>query len=313
MLVTMVVDALIVGAGPAGLSAALGLSRQRRTAVLFDSKVYRNAITPHMHNFPTWDHQAPSDFRAKALDELIRGRYSTTEYVQQRVESVEQNESGLFVAIDSTGKEWHGRKLLIASGVTDIMPDIPGFKETWLNMNIYHCLFCHGFEDSGTDSAGVIAVDNMVPPMAAHFAKMSRPFARKVILYTNGSKEVAEALAPMVQEYSDITIDSRTIKRLVPGLNGAHPAIELDTGSTCELIEHGFFAHQPRATVNIDYARKLNLKLSETGTAVATSVPFHETNVRGCFAAGDISTMFRAVAGAVSAGAACSGGIVSQL
>ena len=131
-----VVDALIVGAGPAGLSAALGLCRQRRSAVLFDSGAYRNAITPHMHNFPTWDHQAPADFREKALAELIHGRYRTTEYVRERVESIEQNEAGMFCALDSAGKEWQGRKLLIATGITDVMPDIPGFKETWMNMNM---------------------------------------------------------------------------------------------------------------------------------------------------------------------------------
>jgi len=136
MLVANVVDALIIGAGPAGLSAALGLCRQRRTAVLFDSGVYRNAITSHMHNFPTWDHQSPSDFRKKALAELTSGRYDTTEYVRQHVQSVEQNKDGIFTAIDSNGKEWQGKKLLIATGITDVMPDIPGFKETWMNMNM---------------------------------------------------------------------------------------------------------------------------------------------------------------------------------
>lgn len=153
----------------------------------------------------------------------------------------------------------------------------------------------------------------MVPPMAAHFAKMCRPFAQNVVVYTNGSKETEDAMRPILKDYSDIFIDSRTIKRLVPGSGGGSPAIELDSGSTCELVEHGFFAHQPKATPNIDFASKLNLKLSATGREIEIAMPFHETNVRGCFAAGDISTMFRAVAGAVSAGAACSGGIVSQL
>lgn len=314
MSTTHIVDALIVGAGPAGLSAALGLCRQRRTAVLFDSGVYRNAITSHMHNFATWDHTAPSEFRAKALAELILGRYKTIEYVQTRVESIEKNDAGVFYAFDSTGKSWQGRKLLIATGVTDLMPNIPGFKDTWTNMNVYHCLFCHGFEQSGSDSAGVIAVDNMVPPMAAHFAKMCRPFARKVILYTNGSLSIAEALLPLVQAYPDIEIDSRKIKKLIPGSkSGEHPAIELENGNHSEVITHGFFAHQPAASPNIDFARKLNLKLSETGRELAVTAPFYETNVSGCFAAGDIATAIRTVAGSVAGGVACSGGIVGQL
>jgi len=153
----------------------------------------------------------------------------------------------------------------------------------------------------------------MVPPMAAHFAKMCRPFARKVTLYTNGSIGTAEALAELVKGYPDIDIDSRSIKRLIPGSNGSQPAIELENGDSCEVVTHGFFAHQPKASPNIDFARKLNLKLSDTGREIAVTMPFHETSVRGCFAAGDISTMFRAVAGAVAAGVACSGGIVSQL
>lgn len=177
----------------------------------------------------------------------------------------------------------------------------------------YHCLFCHGFEQSGSESAGVIAVENMVPPMAAHFAKMSRPFARKVIIYTNGSKIVAEALAPLIQGVPDIEVDSRSIKRLIPGLQGREPAIELDNGNSSETVSHSFFAHQPTPSPNIDFARKLNLKLSETGREIAVTLPFYETSVRGCFASGDIATPFRAVAGAVAAGVACSGGIVSQL
>lgn len=100
---------------------------------------------------------------------------------------------------------------------------------------------------------------------------------------------------------------------MIPGSDGGQPAIELDNGDSSEVVNHGFFAHQPTASPNIEFARKLNLKLSETGRELAVTMPFHETSVSGCFAAGDIATAFRVVAGAVSAGVACSGGIVGQL
>ncbi|TKX22614.1 FAD-binding domain-containing protein 28 [Elsinoe australis] len=80
------VDVLIIGGGLAGLAVATGLARQLYTAVVFDSGVYRNARTNHIHNVPTWDHRSPVEFRAKAKSDII-ARYETIKFEQVKVDS----------------------------------------------------------------------------------------------------------------------------------------------------------------------------------------------------------------------------------
>jgi thioredoxin reductase len=125
-------DVLIVGAGPSGLAAATGLARQLYTAVVFDSGVYRNARTEHMHNVPTWDHRNPKEFRAKAREDLL-ARYNTIHFENTTVESIHRTPKGCFEATDERGRTWSGRKLILATGVRDIFPEIENYSDVWAN------------------------------------------------------------------------------------------------------------------------------------------------------------------------------------
>ena len=87
--VNNVLDVLIIGGGPAGLSVATGLARQLYTAVVFDSGVYRDALGKHMHNVAAWDHRAPSKFRAKAREDILR-RYSTLQFQNTTTKAYER-------------------------------------------------------------------------------------------------------------------------------------------------------------------------------------------------------------------------------
>lgn len=131
-------DVLIIGGGPAGLAAATGLARQLYTAVVFDSGVYRNQLATHMHNVVTWDHARPADFRQKARED-IRKRYSTIDFQDNtKIESVKKNQEGRFEATDEAGTVWTGRKLLLATGIKDIYPDIDGYGDAWgTGMHVY--------------------------------------------------------------------------------------------------------------------------------------------------------------------------------
>lgn len=124
-------DVLIVGAGPSGLAAATGLARQLYTAVVFDSGVYRNARTEHMHNVPTWDHRNPKEFRAKARDDLL-ARYNTIHFENTTVESIHRTTKGSFEATDTRGHTWTGRKVILATGVRDIFPEIENYSDVWV-------------------------------------------------------------------------------------------------------------------------------------------------------------------------------------
>lgn len=127
---TPLLDVLIIGGGPGGLSVASGLARQIYSAVVFDHGIYRNARASHMHNFAGWDHEAPGAFRNKARTDLLE-HYKTIQFEQAAIQKVRKTEEGQFEALDDQGRSWRGKKLVLANGATDVFPDIPGYDECW--------------------------------------------------------------------------------------------------------------------------------------------------------------------------------------
>ena len=123
-------DVLVIGGGPAGLSAALGPERQSHSTLLFDSGSYRNDRTEYMHMLPTWDHKPPREFRKAARKDY--DRYGTVTIEDTRVENVKKTDKGLFEVTTSNNNVYSGHKLVLATGVEDIQLDIPGYDECWV-------------------------------------------------------------------------------------------------------------------------------------------------------------------------------------
>lgn len=122
-------DIMVIGGGPAGLGAASAVARQDHTTVLFDSREYRNAKGKHMHTVPTWDHQDPNDFRSAARADF--GRYGALVTVANaKVDNIKQREDGIFEAV-AGAQVYTGRKVVLATGVKDVFPDIPGYSHCW--------------------------------------------------------------------------------------------------------------------------------------------------------------------------------------
>jgi thioredoxin reductase len=122
-------DIIIIGGGPAGLSAAASIVRQHHKTLLFDSGKYRNAESRHMHTVATWDHRDPKEFRDAAKKDFER--YGTVTVEDVEIETVKKRDDGSF-EVTSAGKKWLGKKLILTSGVEDVYPDIPGYAECWV-------------------------------------------------------------------------------------------------------------------------------------------------------------------------------------
>ncbi|TDZ35123.1 Thioredoxin reductase gliT [Colletotrichum spinosum] len=302
----MLHDVLIIGAGPAGLATATALSRQLYTTVLFDSGVYRNARASNMHNVLGFDHAPPAVFRAKARSDLRKRYASTVTFADVAVCRTTKLKDGLFRAEDADGKTWFGRRLVLATGVTDIMPDVPGYADCW-GRGIFHCLFCHGFEERGAESAGVFAFGPLGNvKMATHIACMARPLASRVNIYTNGNADLASELSASAGVFWEV--DRRRIVRVRMG-DKTQVVISFDDG---EEATEGFLSHAPFSRANGPFAEQLGLDVAENGD-VKTWQPFGETSVSGVYAVGDCGNVIKAVAPAASSGALCAGGMVVPL
>ncbi len=134
---------IVVGAGPAGLSAALMLGRCRRSVVVFDNGKPRNAPSRALHGYLTRDGVAPAEFLTLARDELET--YQTVQLRDEEVAAVACQSDGSFLVTLGSGEQLRSRKLLIATGVVDNLPDIPGFRELY-GRSVFHCPYCDGWE-----------------------------------------------------------------------------------------------------------------------------------------------------------------------
>ncbi|CAM1508615.1 Fc.00g054630.m01.CDS01 [Cosmosporella sp. VM-42] len=139
-------DAIIIGGGPAGLAALSGLARVRRNALLIDSGVYRNALTRHMHDVLGFDGVTPAYYRFGARTQL--SHYDTVTMTNGTVTKIEplQNNTKFSVSADYPGnqkKTFTARKVVLATGLRDLLPNTPGIKENW-GHGIYWCPWCDG-------------------------------------------------------------------------------------------------------------------------------------------------------------------------
>ena len=134
-------DVIIIGGGFAGLSAALQLGRARRTVLVIDAGERRNRFASASHGFLGRDGVAPDKIIAEATSQLAR--YVTVATLKGSASKAGRTEEGFFV--ETHNDTFHGKRLIIAGGVVDTLPDIPGLADRW-GTSIFHCPYCHGYE-----------------------------------------------------------------------------------------------------------------------------------------------------------------------
>lgn len=292
-----VVDALIVGGGPAGLSAALAFARQNQTAIVFDNGKYRNAAADFMHLNPGWDHKPPSDFRSTARSQITQHYGSIRILENANIVAAKKTNEGTFRLSDENGKSWSGKKVIIATGVEDVMLDIPGYAELW-GKAIFHCLYCKGYEQRGA-TAGVLAVGPLGNVNTAlHIARQVTALSKSVTLYCNGNETLAVEIASGFGTATNMKTDTRKITEFAAGSGGKGVVIRFEDGSE---VAEDYLAHQPPTKPRGNLADELGLEKAPNGEVKASS-PFQQASVRGVFVAGDNGAMLKNVPNAVFSG-----------
>lgn len=266
-------DCAIIGGGPAGLNAALVLGRSLKKTMLFDDNQPRNRVTHESHGFLTRDGIDPQELKRLAQQELAH--YPDVQINNSRVATV--TKEAKFFRIETEGGEaFHARKVILATGFTETLPDIPRVQEFY-GTSLFSCPFCDGYEMRGEPL--VIVSENEA---AGHLAKVVSNWTNNLIIATNGKKHITP-IEQKTLEHHGVLVYEDPIRSL-DGENGKLRAITFEDGTTIER-SGGFVTAEWHQATSI--AKDLGCYINERG-GVETD-PMQRTNVEGVFACGDIS------------------------
>jgi thioredoxin reductase len=291
-------DVIIVGAGPAGMSAALVLGRACRTVLMFDNGKPRNASTQAMHGFLTRDGVVPGEFRRISREQLTR--YENVRLESATVSSVSCRVDGGFTVTLKDGRTCSSRKLLLATGVVDNMPELPGLTELY-GRSVFHCPFCDGWE-----------VRNQT---LAVYGRAERGFglsmellgwSKDIVVCTDGPSGIdAEDLATLAR--NGIRLREERVVRL-EGRDGKIEQIVFADGAPlgCQALFFTTGQHQ-----SCELAKAIGCQFNEKGTVHTGR---HEsTHVPGLYVAGDASRDVQWVVIAAAEGAEAAFAITQDL
>ncbi|RDS61165.1 NAD(P)/FAD-dependent oxidoreductase [Streptomyces sp. M7] len=285
-------EVIVIGGGAAGLSAALVLGRARRHTLVVDAGEPRNAPAAHMQGYLTRDGMPPAEFLATGREEIAR--YGV-ELVRDRAVDVSRDgDDGDFAVELASDRTVRARRLIVATGLRDEMPDVPGVAERF-GTDVLHCPYCHGWEVRDR-AFGVLATT----PLSARQAIMVSQWSKDVTFFLH---EVAE---------SDLTDDD--VRRLaaagvkvVPG-RVAELTVDDDRLTGVRLADGTQHAREvlfvaPRPVPQTGLLEKLGAELHETPFG---SYPVVDatglTSVPGVWAAGNAMGFSEQVINAASAG-----------
>ncbi|WP_432562472.1 NAD(P)/FAD-dependent oxidoreductase [Kineococcus sp. SYSU DK003] len=167
-------DVVVVGGGAAGLSAAVALGRARRTVLVLDAGKPRNAPAHGVHNFLTRDGLAPADLQRLGAQEVVR--YGG-QVLRASAHGATRTEEGFTVQTDLG--EFRSRRLVVATGLVDELPAVPGLAERW-GRDVVHCPYCHGFEVAD-QAIGVVGAN----PLSSHGAWLFRQWSADLVYFTH--------------------------------------------------------------------------------------------------------------------------------
>ena len=280
-------DVLIVGGGPAGLSAALILGRCHRKALLCDEGRQRNLSSHAIHGLLGREGRSPSDFLDEALKEL--SHYDSVSVRGTRVTGISPDGEGFeFVCADGTSGT--ASKVLLATGLVDELPELEGI-ELLYGVSVHHCLYCDGFEYAGKPVAAYGKGDKGV-----ELAVMMKHWMSDVVACSDGTEVSPQAVLKL--EEHNIPLRTEPIQSL-EGTDGELTKIVFTSGP--DLPRAGLFfstgCHQAS-----ELSKRLGCKRDEKG-GVVIDLDTEESSVPGLYVAGDVSRDVLLVAVAIAEGA----------
>jgi thioredoxin reductase len=291
-----VLDVVIVGGGPAGLSAALILGRCRRRVLLCDAGNPRNRVSHGVNGFLTRDGTPPEELRRLGREELAQ--YPDVEIRDIAVCDADRIEGAFEVALED-GERVRARKLLLATGLVEDLPDIPGFRHLW-GRGTYNCCYCDGWENRDRPMA-VYAQGGKGVGLALELLIWSAD----VVLCTDGPADLGREDRDRLDRHG-IRVVETPIDHL-QGDDRLERIVFADGG--CLEREALFYIYGQREPSPL--AEKLGCELTEKGVIETRS--YERTNVSGVFAAGDASRRVQFAIVAAAEGAAAAFAINTEL
>lgn len=302
------VDVAVIGGGAAGTSGATTLGRSRRTVVVIDAGEPRNAPAAHLHNFLSRDGAAPAQLLAAGRDELTGygGRIVT-----DAVTSVARTDDGAFRVSLADGPPVRARRLLVTTGLVDVLPDVEGVAQRW-GRDVLHCPYCHGWEVRDR-AIGVLASS----PAAAEFVLLWRQLSADVVLFTHTAPPLDDAQRERLAARGVRVVEGR-----VAGLEVHEDrltGVRLVDGRT---VDRDAVVVQPMFVARGDVVAGLGLATTEqrigdhvVGTFVASD-DTGATEARGVWVAGNVADpradLISSAAAGVRAAAAINADLVAE-
>lgn len=265
-------DCMIIGGGPAGLSAALTLGRARRKVALVDNGTNRNRVTQESHGFLTRDGIKPQEFKNLASKDIES--YPSITMMDQTVrEIIKDDITGLFLVNTSENKSYISEKILLATGIQEEFP-LPQIRQ-YYGKSLFSCPYCDGWELRDKPLAIIAENEEHI----SHMTKLVFNWSQDLIVFTNGHQ-----LSEKVQndfEQKKIKVYTNTIKDL-HGDDGNLSSVELETGEN--ILRAGGFVVPSFYRPN-KFAKQLNCQVDENGTVMTDGAG--RTTAAGIYTAGE--------------------------
>lgn len=272
-------EALIIGGGPAGLSAALQLGRSLRSVLVCDNNEPRNGPATEAHGYLTRDGIEPMELRRLGREEVAE--YGG-DFRDSQVITVKQNKDRFISTLDN-GETYTSQKIILATGVIDVFPDLDGFEELWGN-GVYHCPYCHGYEVRG-EPLGV----HVNAPGKLEYAKLIYNLSENLVVFTDGQDVFDEDTR---SKFLDRGIDIED--EPITALNGFDSGLEsVSLADGCDVPRHALF-YAPPTKQHSELIKQLGLpvdefELVETARSQPPMGGAGRTSIEGVFVAGDAS------------------------